>query len=149
MGMFVPTDYPAYAKTSSMEFKNWMVDTYKFVASNFNFVHVASDYGASVLDYIISVDCNGGDVTITFPDPREVVGKKYIIVFYDDGLNDIIIATRGGQNIEGSAGNLTIPANVAGSAGKSKTFLSLGTYGWWIVGSVNGIFELGSGELAD
>lgn len=149
MGLFVPTDYPANAKTSSYEFKTWMADTYKFVAAIYNFIAVNSSYGASVNDYIISVDCSGGSVTITLPDPRDVVSKKYILVRADNSTNDILVATRNNQNVEGAAATLTIPQNRLPRAGKSKTFISLGDQGWWIMGSVNGIFETSGGELAD
>jgi hypothetical protein len=77
------------------------------------------------------------------------VSKKYIIVRADNSTNDIILDTRNGQKIEGAAAQYTIPQNVAQVAGKCKTVLSLGNYGWFISGSVNGIFELGNGELAD
>lgn len=149
MGLFVPTDYPAYAKTSSIEFKNWMGETYRFIAAVSNFQATSANYGASVDDYIISVDCSGGSVTITLPDPRDVVSKKYILVRADNSANDIIVATRNSQLVEGAAASLTIPQNRARNAGKSKTFISVGTYGWFIMGSVDGIFTLASGELAD
>ncbi|MEK9699878.1 MAG: hypothetical protein VW270_29130, partial [Candidatus Poseidoniales archaeon] len=57
----------------------------------------------------IRVDASGGAVTVTLPDPSEVLQRSIRIVV-DDSSNTVTLARNGSEQIDGVAANTTLTA---------------------------------------